>query len=44
MKATSNLVVSLRIQGYSERAIREICRWFSCSTTQNSELPLELKN
>ena len=46
MKAANDFVVFLRIQGYSDRAIEEICKWYVCSTTGDSsgKLPLEQKN
>jgi len=46
MKAANDFAVFLKTQGYSERAIEEICRWYVCSTTGDStgKLPLEPKN
>jgi hypothetical protein len=36
----------LRTQGYSERAIEEICKWYVSSTTRSTvgKVPVELKN
>jgi hypothetical protein len=44
--AENNLINFLRTQGYSERAIEEICRWYVCSTTRVSsgKLRAKLKN
>jgi predicted Ser/Thr protein kinase len=46
MKTANDFIVFLRTQGYSERAIEEICKGYVCSTTENSsgKLPLESKN
>jgi hypothetical protein len=44
--AENGLINFLRTEGYSERAIEEICKWYVCSTTKASSgrLPAKLKN
>lgn len=46
VKADNNLVTFLRTQGYSEKAIAEICKWYVCSTTKSvsGKLPAGFKN
>jgi predicted Ser/Thr protein kinase len=46
MKTANDFIVFLRTQGYSERAIEEICKWYVCSTTKSSsgKLPVWLRN
>lgn len=46
MKIESNFVNFLRTEGYSERAIEEICKWYVCSTTKSpvGKVPVEPKN
>ncbi len=46
VRVENDLVSYLRTQGYSDRAIAEICRWYVSSTTKVSSgnLPSELKN
>jgi hypothetical protein len=36
LKTASALASMLREQGYSDRAVAEICRWYVCSTTDNT--------
>ena len=46
MRSESNFVAFLKTQGYSERAIEEICKWYVSSTTKSvaGNVPVELKN
>ncbi len=46
MKTESNFINVLRTQGYSERVIEEICKWYVSSTTKSSvgKMAVELKN
>jgi predicted Ser/Thr protein kinase len=46
MQTKNNFENFLRSQGYSERAIAEICRWYVSSTTKNqaAKLRIEMKN
>ncbi len=46
VRVENDFVTYLKTQGYSDRAIAEICKWYICSTTKISsgKLPPELKN
>ncbi len=36
MRSESNFVTFLKTQGYSDRAIEEICKWYVSSTTESA--------
>ncbi len=46
VRVENDFVTYLKMQGYSDRAIAEICKWYVCSTTKicSGKLPPELKN
>jgi len=43
MKVPTPFTALLREQGYSEAAIEEICRWYVCSTTEDSTAKLKIR-